>query len=215
MKQIIFIQFIVLISFTGCSQSTSQKNKSTQRVGGMCEGCQAIYENPVPFEKLLHVATLPDFNESGPKIEISGVVYHRDGKTPAKDVILYVYHTDQTGRYPTKGDETGWGKRHGYLRGWMKTNEKGEYKFQTLKPAAYPGRRDPAHIHITIKEPNRNEYYIDDYHFDDDPLLTTEYRMRQRNIGSNGIMQLKNENAIWKARRDIVLGLNVQDYPDK
>lgn len=215
MKQTFLILLIASISFTGCSQSTSQKNKSTQRVGGPCEGCEAIYENPVPFEKLSHVATLPDFNEKGTKMEISGIVYQRDGKTPAKDVILYVYHTDQTGRYPTKGNETGWGKRHGYLRSWMKTNEKGEYKFHTLKPAAYPGRRDPAHIHVTIKEPGKNEYYIDDYHFDDDPLLTNEYRSYQRNIGSNGIIRLKNENGIFKAQRNIVLGLNVQDYPVK
>ena len=215
MKQAFFFLLIASISFTGCSQSTSQKNKSTQRVGGPCEGCEAIYENPVPFEKLSHVATLPDFNEKGNKMEISGIVFHRDGKTPAKDVILYIYHTDQTGRYPTKGNETGWGKRHGYLRAWMKTNEKGEYKFHTLKPAAYPGRRDPAHIHITIKEPGKNEYYIDDYHFDDDTLLTNEYRSHQRNIGSNGIVRLKNQNGIWKAKRNIVLGLNVQDYPVK
>jgi protocatechuate 3,4-dioxygenase, beta subunit len=36
--------------------------------------------------------------------------------------------------YTVKGDETGWGKRHGYLRGWMKTNEKGGHKFFTLMP---------------------------------------------------------------------------------
>ena len=215
MKQTLLILLTGLISFTGCSQSASQKNQTTQRVGGGCEGCQAVYENPVPFEKLSHVATLPDYNEKGPKMEISGIVYSRDGKTPAKDVVLYIYHTDQTGHYPTKGNETGWAKRHGYLRAWMKTNEKGEYKFYTLKPAAYPGRRDPAHIHVTIKEPNKNEYYIDDFLFDGDPLLTNEYRIRHSNLGGNGIVQLKDNNGIWKAKRDIVLGLHVQDYPVK
>jgi protocatechuate 3,4-dioxygenase beta subunit len=95
---------------------------------------------------------LPDWNDKGRKLAVNGVVYKADG-TPSPNVIIYVYHTDQTGVYPTKGDEKGWAKRHGYLRGWMKTNEKGEYKFFTLRPAAYPGRKDPEHIHVTIKEP--------------------------------------------------------------
>ncbi len=189
MKQILLI-LLTLISLTGCSQSTNQKNKATQKqVGGGCEGCEAIYENPVPFEKLNHVDTLPDFNEQGPKIKISGIVYQSNGKTPAKDVVLYFYHTDQTGHYPRKGNETGWGKRHGYLRGWVKTNNKGEYEFYTLKPAAYPQRGEPAHIHTTVKEPDKNEYYIDDYLFDDDPLLTQIQRSKLKNGGGNGIVK--------------------------
>jgi protocatechuate 3,4-dioxygenase beta subunit len=213
MKQILLI-LLTLISLTGCSQSTNQKNKATQKeVGGGCEGCEAIYENPVPFEKLNHVDTLPDFNEQGPKIKISGIVYQSNGKTPAKDVVLYFYHTDQTGHYPRKGNETGWGKRHGYLRGWVKTNNKGEYEFYTLKPAAYPQRGEPAHIHITVKEPDKNEYYIDDYLFDDDPLLNQFQRNRLKNGGGNGIVNLKLLNGILEAKRNITLGLNISDYP--
>ena len=37
-----------------------------------------------PFEKLTNTGNLPDYNEKGPKLEISGIVYQRDGKTPAK-----------------------------------------------------------------------------------------------------------------------------------
>lgn len=53
---------------------------------------------------------------------------------------------------PGKG-QTGQARRHGHLRGWMKTNQKGEYKFRTIKPAPYPNARIPAHIHPVIKEP--------------------------------------------------------------
>lgn len=220
MKQTTLIFLIALISFTGCAQSSSQKNKPAQRVGGSCEGCEAIHESPVAFEKLSHVVTLPDYNEKGPKIEVSGVVYKRDGKTPAKDVVIYVYHTDQTGHYPTKGNDPdshreSWAKRHGYIRGWVKTNDKGEYTFYTLKPAAYPGRKDPAHIHASIKEPDKNEYWIDAYLFDDDPLLTTYERSRQENRGGDGILRLRSENGILKAKRNIILGLHVPAYPAK
>ena len=217
-SSMVFFVLIVLFVFSGCSQTNTKKQKKentfNKKVGGGCEGCEAIYESPVPFEKLSNVDTLPDFNDAGPKIEISGIVYQKDGKTPAKDVVIYIYHTDQKGVYPKRGDEKGWGKRHGYLRGWLKTDKKGIYKFYTQKPAAYPGRSDPAHIHITIKEPGLNEYWIDDYQFDDDPLLTTDKRKKLQNRGGIGIINLvSQENGISQSSRNIILGLNVPDYP--
>lgn len=218
MKKILLI-LLTLISLTGCSQSTNQKNKATQKqVGGGCEGCVAIYESPIAFEKLSYVDTLPDFNEQGPKIKISGIVYKNDGKTPAKDVILYVYHTDQTGHYSKKGNNPdsyreGWGQRHGYIRGWVKTNEKGEYIFYTLRPKAYPGRNIPAHIHPVIKEPGKNDYWIDEYLFDDDPLLTVSEKSKQQKRGGDGIVHLKLVNDLLEAQRNILLGKNIPDYP--
>ena len=215
MKKIIFsFVLIAIYSLQACSQANKNEKKTyAVKVGGGCEGCEAIYESPVPFEKLSWVDTLPDFNEPGPKMVISGVIYEQDGKTPAKNVILYVYHTDQTGNYSTKGNEKGWGKRHGYIRGWMKTNAKGQYMFYTLKPAAYPGRKDPAHIHPTVKEPDKNEYWIDEYQFDDDPLITADMRKNQQEVGGFGIVKLENRNGILYATRDIILGKNVKDYP--
>jgi protocatechuate 3,4-dioxygenase beta subunit len=147
-------------------------------------------------------------------IVVSGTVYQNDGKTPAKDIILYVYHTDQEGHYPTQGGETGWGRRHGYLRTWLKTNALGQYKFYTLRPASYPNSRIPAHIHATIKEPGKSPYWIDDYVFDDDPFLTPEERRSLRGRGGDhGV--LKNggtSDGITSYSRDIVLGLNVEGW---
>jgi protocatechuate 3,4-dioxygenase, beta subunit len=211
--------FLPLLLVCVCSQEANRKAKNSTvavvkptKVGGSCEGCEAIHESQVPFEKLASITTLPDFKEAGPKIEISGIVYHRDGKTPAKDVVIYVYHTDQTGRYPTNGDETGWGKRHGYLRGWVKTDKNGFYQFYTLRPAAYPNRRDPQHIHVTIKEPDKNEYWIDEYLFADDPLLPKNANQKPR--GGSGIVELlPPKDGVAHATRHIILGLNVPDYP--
>ncbi|HVE60479.1 MAG TPA: hypothetical protein VNA26_01580 [Chitinophagaceae bacterium] len=218
-----FILLFILFSFvgfTGCTQSTSQKNsisgaKSDIRVGGSCEGCEAIYESPIPLENLSWIDTLPGFHEKGPKLEVSGTVYQADGKTPAKDVVLYIYQTDQTGRYSTKGNEQGWGKRHGYIRGWMKTNNEGQYKFYTLRPASYPNSQIEAHIHPTIKEPGKSEYYIDAFVFDDDPFLTDNMRKRLENRGGDGILKPKEKNGIWYAERNIYLGKNIPGYPAK
>src|SRR5688572_18925919 len=205
---------VTLVSNIGCTQSSNQKPVAANKihVGGSCEGCEAIHETQVPFDSLKSSTWLPDWNEKGKKLAVSGVVYKADG-TPASNIILYVYHTDQTGRYPKRGDEKGWGKRHGYIRGWMKTNAKGEYQFFTLRPAAYPGREDPEHIHITIKEPDKNEYWINDFVFDDDPLLTDTQRKRSENRGGSGILKLKDVGNMFKAERNIYLGKNIPDYP--
>jgi len=181
---------LLTASLQACTQnSATVKNQpiaSDKKAGGNCEGCEAIYECPIPFAQLNEVDTLPGFNDAGPKIQISGVIYKSDGKTPAAGVILYVYHTDQKGNYATKGNEKGWGKRHGYIRGWIKTNEKGEYKIYTLVPASYPNSNNPKHIHPTIKEPGVSEYWIDEFVFDDDPLLPATERNRTSPRGGNG-----------------------------
>lgn len=211
----IFLTYIVSIFLviSGCAQ-TSQKKGGGKNiiVGGGCEGCEAIFESPSPFEKLSWIDTLPDFNENGPKLEISGVIYKKDGKTPAPGVVLYVYHTDQQGNYSRKGDEKGWGKRHGYIRGWVRTNEKGEYKLYTLRPASYPNSRNPQHIHPTIKEPGFSEYWIDEFEFADDPYLEKQVNVRPPR-GGNGILTVTERDGMQRATRNIILGLNVPNYP--
>ena len=148
MKALYILSITLVISFCSCSQNNSRfqvNNKPSPneiKVGGRCEGCEAIYESPVSFGLLNEVDTLPDFNEKGPKIEISGTIYQQDGKTAAKDVVLYIYHTDQKGLYSKKGNEKGWAKHHGYIRGWVKTDINGFYKFYTLVPASYPNSKD-------------------------------------------------------------------------
>jgi len=218
MKNLFLFCLGVTIALSSCSQNNRQAVKTNDtRVGASCEGCEAIYESPTPFEQLNEVDTLPGFNETGPKIEISGIIYHRDGRTPAKDVVLYIYHTDQRGLYSQKENDplskTTWGKRHGHLRGWIKTNEKGEYKFYTLVPASYPNSNNPKHIHPTIKEPGFSEYWIDEFVFADDPLLPGAERNRPEPVGGNGVLNPVQENGMLKATRNIILGLNVRNYP--
>ncbi len=212
----LFAILLCSICFCGCAQndtSTTGKAKDPgQLVGGSCEGCEAIHESPVPHKQLSWQDTLPDFNDPGPKLIVSGTVYKNDGVTPAPDIVLYVYHTDQKGLYPTKGNEKGWGKRHGYLRSWVKTNTKGQYRFYTLRPASYPDGNNPQHIHATIKEPGINEYWIDEFEFTDDPYLTKDMQSRAQNRGGSGLVTPKKINGLQHAERDIVLGKNIPGY---
>jgi protocatechuate 3,4-dioxygenase, beta subunit len=194
---------------TAC-QSQTQEKESQVIVGGPCEGCEAILE--AEAGNLTAIDTLPDFSKNKPKLKISGTIYQQDGTTPAKDVLLYIYHTNRKGMYPKKGDEQGWAKRHGYLRGWIKTDKSGNYSFYTFRPAAYPGGSEPEHIHFTVKEPERNAYYLDDLVFDDDPMLTMAKREKLKNRGGSGLVQPVLKNGLLSVNRDIILGANIPDY---
>lgn len=145
---------------------------------------------------------------------ISGVVYQSDGKKPAPNVIIYYYHTNSAGLYAqSKGQIQG--KRHGEIRGWVKTNSKGEYKIFTSVPAAYPRERIPAHVHMVVKEPGLNEYYIDEIQFDDDPFLTTAERKKNPGRGGSGVIITDEERGVIFVERNITLGLHIPDYPVK
>ncbi len=218
MRVIIYILLICQYCLIACAQNNSkstiknQPSTSDLSVGGTCEGCEGIFESPVPFNSLNAIDTLPDFYEPGPKIEISGTIYLSDGKTPASEIIMYLYHTDQAGLYSNGSNYSVWSKRHGYIRGWIKTDKNGYYKFYTLIPASYPNSNIPKHIHPTIKEPGKTAYWIDDFVFENDPLLTEKEKNKKKPVGGNGVLVLIEKDGFLKASRDIILGLNVENY---
>ncbi|MGI9545422.1 MAG: intradiol ring-cleavage dioxygenase [Cyclobacteriaceae bacterium] len=200
---------LLILVFQSC-QSQDRTTATSELVGGPCEGCEAIHEYG---DKVLHsIDTLPLFDQTEPKLKITGTVFQKDGKTPAKDVILYIYHTNREGIYQTKGEEEGWARRHGFIRGWVKTNASGKYTFYTFRPGAYPNRGAPEHIHPIVKEEDKNEYYLDDYLFDDDPILTTSERSKQQKRGGSGIVRPELQGEIYLVERDIILGLNIPNY---
>ncbi len=197
------------VLFSSCINSQN-KQETSKTVGGPCEGCEAIYEYD---DKILtSTDTLAGFNILKPQIKISGIVYKKDGKTPAEDIILYVYHTNDKGIYPSNKASKGWERRHGTLRGWVKTDSNGSYTFYTSRPASYPNTRIPQHIHITIKEPDKNEYYISAFYFEDDPNLTDNIRNDPNPRGGSGIISLRDRSEIKEATRNIILGLNIPNY---
>ncbi|MBA2242737.1 MAG: intradiol ring-cleavage dioxygenase [Chthoniobacterales bacterium] len=181
---------------------------ASKRVGGGCDGCKLMLEG-MPQTLASQTIIMPV--DGGEPLEVEGVIFQEDGKTPAPSVILYVYHTDAKGFYsPAPGQTVA--RRHGGLRGWMQTDANGRYKFRTIRPAPYPNRHLPAHIHAVVKEPGKNEYYIDDFLFDDDPLLTREKRTQDARGGSGIVQATRNANGVWIARRDLVLGRNIPHY---
>jgi protocatechuate 3,4-dioxygenase beta subunit len=165
-----------------------------------CEWC-GTEEAPANVSSRTQIALN---SEPGQSIELSGKVYLEDGKTPAQGVIIYAYHTDATGQYALKGNETGNGKRHGHLRGWVKTDEKGRYFIRTIKPAPYPSRKEPAHIHMTLQAPGGTEFWIPSTLFAGDPLIAPKDSVK--NGVSSHIVHFKKANdGVLYGKRDIVL----------
>jgi protocatechuate 3,4-dioxygenase beta subunit len=169
-----------------------------------CEGCEAIHEHS--FQGLTSSTTIPPQGEPGDRLVLTGRVLKPDGVTPAPGVVVYAYHTNAAGVYPTRGTERGWDRRHGYLRGWVVSGPDGGYRFETIRPGPYPGRADPAHIHLIVKEPDRREYWIDEVVFLDDPRVDDRYRAAQGRRGGSGVIGLtRDPSGAWLGRRDIIL----------
>jgi len=202
---------MLLLLFTSSCKGQSEANAERQ-VGGPCEDCEATLDYKILKISPSAIDTLPGFRGNNPKIKITGTVFNRDGKTPAVNVLLYVYHTSRNGIYEPSKNPIGWEKRHGQFRGWMKTEDDGRFTFYTFRPAPYPEVEEPEHIHIYIKEPNTIPYYIDSFLFMNDPTLTKEKLESEKNRGGTGVIKLEKQNGILTANRNIVLGLNIPDY---
>ena len=179
-------------------------------VGLPCENCEAVFEGmPKTIGSHTRIGTA---TEPGQPMLVSGRVHDASGRAVA-GVIVYAYHTNDEGIYPTSGRPTGMGaNRHGLLRAWARSDAQGRYRFDTIRPAGYPGTDIPQHIHMHVIEPGRGTYWIDDVTFDDDPRLTEaqirspERARRRRRADAGG------REGVWQVTRDIELGRNIPGY---
>ena len=204
--------FIFLLTVTslllGCNGQTTPyaKNPATKSgiVGGPFENGEFMYIG-MPGN-IKSIDTSAGWTQNGQKLLVTGTMYKSDGKTPAPGVILYYYHTNINGLYAGKRGLDPRVVRHGYIRGWVKSDANGKYAIYTVRPA---------HIHPAIKEPGIDKgYYIDEFVFDDDKLLTGEKRKRLENRGGSGILRMLKKGDLQIAEHNIILGLNIPNYPE-
>ena len=143
--------------------------------------------------------------EPGEPLVVSGRIFKADGRTPLAGAVLYAYHTDARGLY---SDQDGNGQPpNPRLKGWMRTDSEGRYEFRTIKPAPYPGRRNPAHIHASVTADGQAERWIEEYWFEDDPLVTKEMRAKYAGRGTfSPILTLtRGGDGVLRGVRDIKL----------
>ncbi len=214
---VIFINFLISCKGQTNSDKQSQTNlqlNTKKNVGGGCEGCELMYVG-MP-EKILSEHTSIGWTEGKQKLILTGKVYQLDGKTPASNVIVYYWHTDGKGLYSSNSETPKEAKEHGKLRGWVKSDQYGNYNIKTSRPAPYPEQDIPQHIHLSIKEPDiQNEYFADLY-FDDDPLyLKHKKKYGKKDRAGTEILRVVLDKDVQIAEHNIVLGLNIPNYPLK
>jgi protocatechuate 3,4-dioxygenase beta subunit len=171
----------------GCNQARSLSRAS-------------VVEQPV---NVSWKTTIVSDKEPGTPLIISGTIYAPDGRKPLEGINLFVYQTDATGVYTTSGGDN----RSTRIHGLMRTNAEGRYEFRTIKPGSYPGSRNPQHIHAYVSGPGYPEYWIDEYHFDDDPFITDDLRRKFGGKGNlSSILSLtRGTDGVLRGVRDIVV----------
>ena len=159
--------------------------------------------NEVDVPRWSNVDTIPDFATHENKIKITGTVFEKDGVTPAKDVVLSIYQTNEVGDFVLVKSESN--EKDVYHSGTIKTQADGHYTFYTFMPGTYHRSNELKQIHPTIKAPGKEEYGLYPFVFDNDPLLRKACRAKLARKGIDSILKLEKENDMYVATKDIVL----------
>ena len=135
-------------------------------LGGVSAVAQSVHEAPPGAASAGRVA--PE-GEPGQPLNVSGVVAGPDG-APIAGASLYIYQTDHEGYYGVKPASD---NRNPRLKLFLRSDAKGSWSFDTVKPGSYPGSRVPAHIHFEVSAPGRAPK-IFEIVFEGDPFVTAE-----------------------------------------
>jgi hypothetical protein len=101
----------------------------------------------------------------GQRLVVEGTVYRSDCRTPLAGASIAVWQTNARGEY-------GPGQRCCYLGAALRTDERGRYRIETVKPGHYQGeaRPPPAHIHFEVHHPDARGL-LTELLFEGDPWL--------------------------------------------
>jgi protocatechuate 3,4-dioxygenase, beta subunit len=112
----------------------------------------------------------------GQRIIVTGRVLDAEG-APVPNTLVEVWQANAAGRYVHRRDDwPGPLDPHFLGIGRCKTNARGEYRFLTIRPGAYPWKNHPnawrpAHIHFSLFGPSWASRLVTQMYFADDPLL--------------------------------------------
>jgi protocatechuate 3,4-dioxygenase beta subunit len=137
----IIVIFVLGLQINCIGQTRFDKGKI---VGGGCDGCELMYEG-IP-KAIPSISYSPGWDGPGTKLLITGKVYKDDCRTPQADVIIYYWPTDHNGSYSPGKNMNQKAKRHGHIRGWLKSDKGGNYSIYPNKPAPYSNQKN---LHIS------------------------------------------------------------------
>ena len=154
-------------------------------------------------ELISPVDTIPDYRSKTNKLKLTGTIYQSDGVTPASDVVLFIEQPNEDGDFELRnaGDD-----RYVFHRSWVKTDANGNYTIFTFVPGNDRRHNQLQQIFPVVKAPSKEEYELETFLFDEDPLLTKRCRRQiQKNSDLTRILKLKQEDGMFVAKRDIIL----------
>jgi len=115
----------------------------------------------------------------GERIIVAGRVLDEDGK-PVPKTLVEVWQCNSAGRYVHERDQHPAPLDPNFTgKGQFLTNERGEWRFVTIKPGAYPWRNThnawrAQHIHFSIFGPAFVTRIVTQMYFPGDPLLADD-----------------------------------------
>lgn len=99
----------------------------------------------------LNCADLASASAPGVRLTIRGKIVDGDGK-PVPDAVLEIWQADAEGKYPAPDERAG--AEHSFTGfGRFPTNDRGEFRFTTIKPGCVPGSEGSVqapHIIVSI-----------------------------------------------------------------
>jgi protocatechuate 3,4-dioxygenase beta subunit len=164
-------------------------------------GAQAHAQQPqsTACDRAGSQAEIPADRNAAPLL-LEGKVFQADGRTPAAGILVYAHHTGADGLYDNGPD--GAPRRQAFMR----TDENGWFQLRTGRPAPYPNRTQPAHIHLHLWARGVPHQWTDDVLFGDDALVTAAERRRSEAAGSFAwVSAAPLENGVLVVRRAIRL----------
>lgn len=144
--------------------------------------------------------------EPGEPMIVSGTVFAPDGRRAMAGLTVYAYHTDARGLYARDG---GMMPR---LRGWMVTDRAGRYEVRSIRPAPYPNRSIPAHVHFNAWGAGTPRQGFEQLEFEGDPLVTDERMAQSRRLARFGMVRrMERRDGVWRCTFDMRLNESPKD----
>jgi protocatechuate 3,4-dioxygenase beta subunit len=123
--------------------------------------------------------------EPGTPLSVSGSVVSPDG-APVAGASIYAFQTDAEGYYGVKPESD---NRRPRLKVLLRSDARGAWSFETIRPGSYPGSRVPAHIHFEVSAEGLAPRLFEIV-FEGDPFVTAEMRRNPafsvRPVGAGG-----------------------------
>lgn len=140
-------------------------------------------------------ASMVPEGEPGEPLEVRGRVLDESG-APLAGIFVFAYQTDAEGYYSVGGED----ENNARLCAVVRTNERGEYALDTIRPASYPRGGVPQHIHFELWVEGGSRHRMD-LQFADDELVS-ERRKSGLTRTSTVRPAIRGDDGVWRVERD-------------